>query len=90
MKHLLPLLVALVAGCASPTIPTSHGEQSPDQIKAMTADKNVTITCAMATNLLNKLIVVTVMFDKSAIVSGSVSVSGEDCTAKIVAAPKGE
>ena len=90
MKHTLLLLLAVLAGCASPSLPPSYGDMSAEQMRALASDKNATITCAMATSLLNKVVVVYVMLDKSAIVSGSVSVSGEDCTAKIVAAPKGE
>ena len=86
MKYLLPLL--LLAGCASPAIPTSYGDMSAEQMRALASDKNATITCAMATSLLNKVVVVYVMLDKSAIISGSISVSGEDCTAKIIASPK--
>ena len=88
MKYLPPLLVALVAGCASPTIPTSYGDMNAEQMRALAADKNATITCAMATSMLNKVVVVYVMLDKTAIVSGTISVSGEDCSAKIIAAPK--
>ena len=86
MKYLIPLLI--LAGCASPTIPNSYGDMSAEQMRALASDKNATITCAMATSMLNKVVVVYVMLDKSAIIGGSVSVSGEDCTAKIVAVPK--
>jgi len=76
MKYAIALCSILV-GCASPSFPT----------EALVNDKNATASCAVVNSPWGRGIVIQVILDKAAIVSGSVVVSN-DCTVTINAEQK--
>jgi hypothetical protein len=76
MKYALLALLALT-GCASPSFPT----------EALIGDKNATASCAVVNSPWGRGVVIQVILDKTAIVSGSVVVS-PDCSVTITAEQK--
>ena len=76
MKYAICFL-AILTGCASPSFPT----------EALVNDKNATASCAVVNSPWGRGIVIQVILDKAAIVSGSVVV-GNDCTVTITAEPR--
>jgi starvation-inducible outer membrane lipoprotein len=90
MRTLLTLAaLVLVAGCT--TIPANPADMSPEQLKAIAIDKNLTGSCVIARNLSGTVAMVFVNLDKTAIKSGSMTVEpGADCKTTIYADPPGK
>jgi len=73
MKYLL--LVLALAGCAQTPQNYDPSKMSAEQLKAVAADKNATVSCGKVVAATGTAVVVFVNLDKSAIpVNGSVTV----------------
>jgi starvation-inducible outer membrane lipoprotein len=75
-------LVLLLAGCT--TLPADPSNMTPEQLKAIAIDKNVTGSCVIARNMTGTVAMVFVNLDKTSIKSGSLIVKpGSDCETTI-------
>lgn len=88
MTKLLLMLTSTLALCACTTIPGNPADMTPEQLKAVAIDKNLTGSCVIARNLSGTVAMVWVNLDKSSIKSGSMTVEpGADCKTTIYADP---
>jgi len=68
MKTLVTLSVALLAGCANLQFPNDASKLTPEQIRAVVADKNANVVCATITSAAGNATGVSVMLDKGSLV----------------------
>lgn len=84
MRFLALGLVLALSGCAA--LPVNYNNMTPEQIKAVVADKNMNAQCGVANTPYGKGIMVLVSIDKSVIPNGSVSVD-DQCKITFTNAP---
>jgi starvation-inducible outer membrane lipoprotein len=86
MKVLFTTLLLFLVGCAN--LPnSSYNQMSPDQLKAINADKNITIVCSSVNTLTTDVINVYAIIDKAVIPNGSLTVTNA-CGIEIMTVPK--
>ena len=81
MGVFLVVLSALVSGCMGAVLPYNPEKMQADQIKALVADKNASVTCA-TTDTPYKGNVIHLNLDKGVVVHGEVTVN-RDCSVTI-------
>lgn len=78
----------LFAGCASPYLPADPAKMTPEQLKAIASDRNVSASCTTAGGPWGSGRTVYVQFDKGATPGGTVAVT-QDCQVSFTAEQKG-
>jgi len=85
IARLAVVALALLAGCASPQMPYQADKMTPEQLKAMAADKSADATCSKVVAPWGHGTVVAVKLDKGSTPASGVSVEiGADCVTRIV------
>ena len=84
--HLATAAVAavLLAGCMA--MPADPSKMSPEQLKALSADKNVSAVCAVLTTPWGPQRSALLSVDKSVLMNGAVAID-QDCKLQYIATP---
>lgn len=83
-KSFMMLLVTLaLVGCAA----VSPNPLTPEQLKAINSDKNITVVCNKVDTLTTDVTNIYAIIDKSTISSGSINVNN-DCSIQVISLPK--
>jgi hypothetical protein len=83
----LALLALALAGCAGQQLPGDPSRATPEQIKAMAADRNANVACSVGTGPWGKVTLLFAALDRGVIPNGVVSID-PDCKTVIDTRPK--
>jgi hypothetical protein len=84
MTRILILATLALAGCMA--MPADPSKMSPEQLRALASDKNVTAVCAVLMTPWGPQRSALLSVDKSTLQSGAVAVDG-DCKVQYIASP---
>lgn len=87
MKVLILAIAIALTGCASQPNST-FSEMSPEQLRAIHADKNITIVCSSVDTLTTNIVNVYAVIDKTTIPQGGLTIEGRVCGINLVTSSK--
>lgn len=73
----------MLGGCASPSMPYQADKMTPEQLRAMVADKSAAAACSRVQGPWGNGTVVTVNLDRGTVPAGASVEIGADCVVRI-------